>query len=380
MYIAILFYFFSVFISLIYRLKALVGFKLLIQEKRMSNSLDQKENLWLVMPCKGIDREMQDSLLSLSEYVRRNDRVKILFAIENREDKAYEFLSSHFCKDTILVTSDYKRLNSSLKNESLVRAIEKISEDGMLSDVVLFLDSDALVEDRIINTTFNLAAQGMFVTGYRSYAFEGTENWLAGSVVSSFSDELLVGQFIDKARFLWGGFMAATLQNWIAIDIIEKWQNSISDDCEATQGIKEKDLSIFFHPELLRESIFIGNTKQAFHFIKRQLQMVYLYRESAFLVFLLIKSINLIFFILMILNINWAFLFYVIGTMGVAFVQVQLNLKQSPKEKIMKVLFAPWHQLVISLAALSAFFDRNNIDWRGIHYLVDNSGKVIKRG
>jgi cellulose synthase/poly-beta-1,6-N-acetylglucosamine synthase-like glycosyltransferase len=227
----------------------------------------------LIVPCKGLDHDFDQNILSL--YGLDYDNYELFFVTESVQDPAYERLqalkrdhenNSHVKKVHILTAGQSTTCSQKLQN--LLHAYSKIPDQV---EVLAFADSDICVRrDWLSQLVWPLRKDRIGATsGYRW--FIPMDNHWASLALSSVNAK--VAQMLGNTRFMqaWGGSMAIRRDVFDRTGLKEIWSRALSDDYALTYVIKKHRYKMLFVPSCLVASHLSTTWKDLFEFCRRQL-------------------------------------------------------------------------------------------------------------
>lgn len=356
--------------SFLYRIIALIRSKMTLSKSIMPPR--NQNNTYIILPCKGLDPEMKEWLPKIADMKKEIPSLQFLFVFSDSNDSALTTLNAFEDELTYLISKEGPQFNS-LKCQNLVSALTYLREkQAHDDDFLIFLDSDAKLSSTWLKNCTDELHQNSnaILTTYRYYK---SGSYLA----STFSDELLIGQFYPKTRFIWGGLMAGKYQTFKSLEAEKTWQMAFSDDCTLTKQAQTKKIPIYFSHSLLRASTIAHAHASAF--VHRQLQIIALYRPNAFKLFLFIKTMISLFGIISFFMSLKFFLIYMAMTSIFALLQTLLTPLKLDLEMIFKIFLAPLTYLWITFLAWRAYCSPQKITWRDVQYELNKNGEVLNR-
>jgi ceramide glucosyltransferase len=203
----------------------------------------------VVVPCKGLDFELEKNLEAVFRQVYPFFEVLIVTATEH--DAAVEplrRLAAKFPGHKIrFVTAGI----SSERGEKVHNLIQAVARVDSASEVFVFTDSDSRPHlcwlQELVAPLRN--EQLGLSTGYRWYY--PTRGNLASVLRSVWNGSIATLLGNHSHNFAWGGSMAIRKSIFHRTRVLDYWQRSISDDYSMTQAMKDAKLRIHYEPRCL---------------------------------------------------------------------------------------------------------------------------------
>lgn len=249
---------------------ALSKFKL---AKSVRLTLSYRPLTALIVPCKGLDSDFDQNILSL--YHLDYENYELFFVTENDQDPAYDRL--HLLQKGHANASMAQKINiltagqshaCSQKIHNLLHAYSQIPD---AFEVLAFADSDICVrKDWLSQLVWPLRKERIgATTGYRW--FVPIDANLASLALSSMNAK--VAQMLGNIRFIqaWGGSMAMRKEVFEQIGLKQIWARALSDDFAVTYAVKKHGYRLLFVPACLVASHLSATWKEVFEFCRRQL-------------------------------------------------------------------------------------------------------------
>jgi len=227
----------------------------------------------LIVPCKGLDNDFDQNILSL--YNLEYENFELFFVTEGRQDPAYERLQTLKARHaktslarSIHILTAGQPHTCSQKIQNLLHAYSMISDSV---EVLAFADSDICVKrDWLSQLAWPLRRDKIGATsGYRW--FVPTDTHLASLALSSINAR--VAQMLGNTRFIqvWGGSMAIRRDVFVKTGLKKIWANTLSDDYAMTYAVKKQGYKILFVPACLVASHLSTTWQEVLEFCRRQL-------------------------------------------------------------------------------------------------------------
>jgi ceramide glucosyltransferase len=227
----------------------------------------------LIVPCKGLDSDFTQNILSLYHLEYKN--YELFFITENTQDPAYEKLQilkkdhkSSSLAHRIHILTAGQSTTSSQKIHNLLWGYSNIPDRV---EVLAFADSDICVRKNWLSQlVWPLRKERIGATsGYRWFV-PIDKRW-ASLALSSINAK--VAQMLGNTRFIqaWGGSMAIRRDVFEKIGLKQIWTKALSDDYALTFMVKKHRYRLLFVPSCLVASHLTTTWKEVFEFCQRQL-------------------------------------------------------------------------------------------------------------
>ncbi len=222
----------------------------------------------VIMPCKGVDEKLHETVRKLSAQTLRPARV--IFTLESKNDPAWSALEgwasewqdiAHEFVEAGLATDRGQKVHN------LLAAEQRVGED---IDVIVFLDSDAVPgEDWLAHLVAPLADDAIGVSsGYRWYTASGG---IAAGVRSAWNAATASLLADERLNFCWGGSMAIRRDRFESLDVRRYWDRALSDDYQLTRAVRDAGLRIRFVPRAIVASSDQTTYRGFMEFARRQM-------------------------------------------------------------------------------------------------------------
>lgn len=237
------------------------------------SNLSYRPHTALIVPCKGLDSDFDQNILSL--YNLKYENYELFFVTESVHDPAYERLQilrkSHrhtsLAHDIHICTAGQAHACSQ-KIHNLLHACDRTTDS---IEVLAFADSDICVrKDWLSQLVWPLRKERIGATsGYRW--FVPIDTHVASLALSSINAK--VAQMLGNTRFIqaWGGSMAIRRDVFVKIGLKQIWAKALSDDYAMTYVVKKHGYKLLFVPACLVASHLSTTWTEVFEFCRRQL-------------------------------------------------------------------------------------------------------------
>ena len=216
----------------------------------------------LIIPCKGVDSDLEDNL---RQFLSQDyPKYQVILAVASPNDPAHEYLRAIVEQSagssgpkTTLVVAGYAD-NRGEKVNNLLRGLSAVDP---AAEVLVFADADARpAHDWLRSLVAPLADPKVLVsTGFRWYLPSvGLVSQLRAAWDTSIAT--LLGD--HDHNFAWGGSMAIRTADFRRLQVAERyWANTVSDDYALTRAARDAGGLIRFEPRCLvasREDSSLG--------------------------------------------------------------------------------------------------------------------------
>lgn len=209
---------------------------------------DDVPRVVVIMPCKGVDEKLHETVRKLASQTLRPARV--IFTLESRNDPAWTALEA-WAADWAQI--DYAFVEAGLaehrgqKVHNLLAAVDRVGKDV---DVIVFLDSDAVPgHDWLAHLVAPLKDKSIGVaTGYRWYTALGG---VAAGVRCAWNAATASLLADERLNFCWGGSMAIRREGFASMRVRDYWDGALSDDYQLTRAVRDAGLRIRFVPRAI---------------------------------------------------------------------------------------------------------------------------------
>lgn len=344
----------------------------------------------VIVPCRGIDIDLQDNLEALFEQDYPN--YEVIFVVDAEDDSAVLVIeelinSKKFAK--LIIAGNAKDIGQKVHN--LRKAVLEVSKE---SKILVFVDSDARPnENWLRDLVAPLEDENIgSATGYRWFiqkngglATHFRSVWNA-SIASALGNN-------ERSNFCWGGSTAIRREIFERLKIREKWKGTVSDDFALTNALKENDLPIYFVPSCLTATVEDCTFSNLLEFTTRQMKITRIYSPNHFKISIIGSILFTLTFwtgIILLFILSgvhfWITLFFtlVIFAFGVGKAWIRLNtvklVFENYKDKLNKQLF--WQITLWTVSPILFLYNNfmaiisRKIIWRGIEYKLESASKT----
>jgi cellulose synthase/poly-beta-1,6-N-acetylglucosamine synthase-like glycosyltransferase len=341
--------------------------------KQKSDDLSDFPRVAMLIPCKGLDSNLQANAQS---WLHQNyPNYKVFVVVEALDDPAKQILEELEFKVFIAGRAE----DCGQKIHNLRYLIEQLPED---IDVFVFADSDGRLKSDWLGSLIHelLIHREDAVTGYRWFIPERSlfshfrAVWNSG-VLTLFSES-------GRGNFAWGGATALFKKTFYETDVLSHWKGSLSDDLSLTRAFYSAGRRIHFAPKAIAISEDSIHAKEFVSWIARQFLITKLYHPKLWAATF---AYHWLWFIWLVLGIFlmpvqclMIFLLFQIfqGVKAVIRLDCMRHLlERSPGSRVVAWLLSPLIGLINTVVLTSNLFSRT-ILWRGIGYRVDGPNQL----
>ncbi len=221
----------------------------------------------VIMPCKGVDDEMEHTVAMIGRQNYAD--YEVVFSFESDTDPAYAAVKgwtrdwSRPIKFVVAGLADRR----SQKIHNLLAALKEVSPDR---EVYVFTDSDVEPDEQWLGFIVAPLEDPRIgaATGYRWYLASGG---IGAGVRCAWNAATTVKLHDERLSFCWGGSTAMRRTHFESLEIARHWDRALSDDLQVTRAIQASHLGIKFVPHALVTSSDATTLAGFLEFARRQL-------------------------------------------------------------------------------------------------------------
>lgn len=352
----------------------------------------------VIAPCRGLEDGLAENIAAL--FKQNYPAYEIIFVTDRADDSSLTVVNEVIATGSsaphvfprIIIAGE--AVDCGQKVDNLRAAVLKVDPR---SEVLVFVDTDARPpSDWLRSLVAPLHDESIgATTGYRWFIP------VAGGLVSQLrsvwnaSIASALGERGGK-NFCWGGSTAIRKSTFDLLNVVERWQGTVSDDFTLTRVLQEAKLPIHFVPACLVASVGDCTARELLEFTNRQLQITRVYAAHLWKP-LLIGSLLfcVVFFgglalltVRVILDLPYGLLLaalILIYLLGAAKAYIRLKAVAIPlashKKRLSQSLPAqlllwPFASALYLFNAVAAAFSRR-IKWRGITYELKSATEAV---
>ncbi|MCL4345697.1 MAG: glycosyltransferase family 2 protein [Candidatus Thermoplasmatota archaeon] len=310
----------------------------------------------VVIPCKGIDINMEDNLKSVLKQKYTNFDVTAV--VDSEDDPSVHLIRS--LKIGIVIT------DPGYTGSGKVKAISTAIRDIPPEDVIVLVDSDTMVSDQWLSYLINPLRNDKMgaVSTYPFYIPDDSNNFWG--LVKKIWGYLGINMMEFKpARFVWGGSVAFR-RSLLDEKDFRRFTEAVSDDATLTSICMEKKLDLEYSKKAT-PTVFVRESKESFmEWSNRQMAISLSYKKSAFHVGILMYGLIIAYILTLIplsLFVWWPF---ALGYIPYLF-SISVNVNRDRKHISRTVLITLIMPFIFILNMINGN-RMSHIEWRGQRY------------
>jgi cellulose synthase/poly-beta-1,6-N-acetylglucosamine synthase-like glycosyltransferase len=209
--------------------------------------LDMGYKVAIIVPCKGLIKNLEKNLISICEQNYPDYRV--IFVLDSKKDPAFSLIQNVVKEKNNAVIEFSEKINeASGKISALISGIKKTGD----VDVYVFADSDVTPHKNwLASLVTSLSDENVgATTGFRWF-FPSN---LKSSLISAWNMASMITLLHPISTFAWGGSTAIKKTFFKKLNIESKWKKGFSDDLILTEAVKKSGYKIKFVPNCVLES------------------------------------------------------------------------------------------------------------------------------
>ena len=352
----------------------------------------------IIAPCRGLETMLYENIEAL--FLQEYPAYEILFVTDRKDDPALAVIediqeawkNKPGPANRIIVAGEAKDCGQKVHNLRIAT-----SQINAKCEVLAFVDSDARPDTSwlrnlvapLIDENLGAATGYRWFVPYRGGLASRLRSVWNASVASALGDN-------SAKNFCWGGSTAIRRSTFERLDIVKRWQGSVSDDFTLTRALHEARLPIHFTPDCLVPSIGDCDLRELLEFTTRQLKITRVYAPhlwkavllgglffasiffGGILLVLVRATLGLSFIVPLVL----LCIIFALGA-GKAFVRWQAvtlplsKYRRELKQDLMsQVVLWPFGTLLHLFNAIAAAFSQR-IHWRGITYQLKSRTEAV---
>lgn len=229
---------------------------------------DPPPRVAVIIPCKGIDERLGDTIRHAA--TQSGATLRVVCAFESRDDPAWEFVGRIAAENLPVTVERVVSRPTTARSQKIENLLAAIDYLGNWPEIYAFLDSDAVPPPHWLADLIAPLADPQVgaTTGYRWYPPE--PGLLA--VIRCVWNAAALTYLGDHARnFCWGGSMALTRETFERLDIRTRWAEALSEDFQAALAVRSAGLRVVFVPTCLLPSFADATFREFCTFARRQL-------------------------------------------------------------------------------------------------------------
>ncbi|MBK9314148.1 MAG: glycosyltransferase [Acidobacteria bacterium] len=236
----------------------------------------------LIVPCKGLDHDLEENLRAL--MVQEYREYEVIFVTESEKDPAHAIISRLIKgsrRSAWMVIAGEAR-DRGQKVHNLSAALEMLNTVDRRAEVLVFADSDARPARHWLSELVAPLGDKRIgaTTGFRWFLPDGRGAGLGtrfASALLSVWNASALALMGERSGFAWGGSLAIRRENFDKLEIKRRWQRAVSDDYVLTSAIRESGQRIKFVPMCLVASPVKVGLRDLLEFTTRQIRITRIY-------------------------------------------------------------------------------------------------------
>ncbi|MGP6239129.1 glycosyltransferase [Cuniculiplasma sp. SKW4] len=312
----------------------------------------------VIVPCKGIDLNMEDNLKSILSQSYKN--FSLVAVVDSENDPSFDLLKK--------LHIDTLKTDMSYSGSGKVRAISTALKDIPDEDIVILVDSDTMVSENWILYLINPLKKPSTgaVSTYPFYIPVDNKNFWG--MVKKIWGYLGINMMeFRPARFVWGGSVAFR-RSLIGENDFKLFSQAVSDDATITAICKRKNLAIEYSKKATPK-VLVKEDKYSFmEWSNRQMAISLSYAKSAFHVGILMYGLVIMYIIALIpltLFVWWGF---ILGYIPYLF-SIGVNVNRDRKHIARTVIITIIMPFIFILNMINGN-KMSHIEWRGEKYAL----------
>ncbi len=231
----------------------------------------------VICPCKGLEQGLERNLVALTEFNHQN--YEVFFTLASESDPAYSIVkrvaSQSRVKAHVIVAG---RANGcSEKVHNLSAAVQQVPPEF---EIFVFVDSDGRPGKSWLHHMVAPLTDSRLGATTTMRWFIPNRNDLATALLAAWNAPVVTMLTEKGPNFCWGGGTAIRRTVFEEANVLERWQNSVSDDYSMTRALNETQRPICFLPECLMPSYIETNFASLLEFTNRQVLITRVYAEK----------------------------------------------------------------------------------------------------
>jgi ceramide glucosyltransferase len=231
----------------------------------------QKGPAVIVVPCRGLDEDVEENLRTLFDQDYRDYEIR--FVVESTEDPIFPVirrLMAAYPEVRSQVFIAGRAVACGQKVHNLRVATARLPERV---EYLAFADSDARLRRQWLRALvsqlddLNVGAS----TGYRW--FVPTRPSLANRLLYSINTSVAMFFGLRSPTVVWGGSWALRRDTFESVGLRDAWKGTVSDDLVVSGLLRREGLRVVFEPACMVTSPLNATAGQLFSFVRRQYLM-----------------------------------------------------------------------------------------------------------
>jgi len=222
----------------------------------------------VLLPCKGIDRNLADTLRALDRQDYPDYRV--ICAFESADDPALALARQVADERTGSRISTAVAQPATCRSQKIENLVAAIRQAGDWPEVYAFVDSDAVPHRLWLRFLVSALPEERVgaATGYRWYVpghtLSGIVRCLWNAVAMTFLGD-------HDRNFCWGGSMAVRREFFERAGVLRRWDSALSEDFQVARATYDAGMRVRFVPQCLIPCHGDPTWREFWTFARRQL-------------------------------------------------------------------------------------------------------------
>ena len=230
----------------------------------------------VLCPCKGTEPGLEANLTALCEFDYSNFNYEIFFILASQDDPAYSVLrrlaERSRAKAHIVIAGPPEGCGEKVHN--LRSAVRQLPEEF---EALVFTDSDGRPGRHWLQKLVAPLGDGRVGAATTMRWFLPNRENLATALLAAWNAPIVTLLGENRRNFCWGGGTAIRRSVFEQANVLEEWQNSVSDDYSLTRALEHIGRPIVFVPECLTVSLATANFAGLMEFTNRQIVITRVY-------------------------------------------------------------------------------------------------------
>lgn len=231
----------------------------------------------VICPCRGLEPGLERNLTSLTEFDHQN--YEIFFVLASASDPAHSIVkrvaASSRAKAHVVIAE--KPEDCSEKVNNLRTAIQQLPADF---EYIAFADSDGRPGKAWLKRLVAPLTDSRIGATTTMRWFIPNKGNLPTALLAAWNAPIITMLSEKGKNFCWGGGTAIRRSTFEQAEVMEEWQNSVSDDWSMTRAIRRTGRSIMFLPDCLTLSYVETNFESLLEFTNRQILITRVYAQD----------------------------------------------------------------------------------------------------
>jgi ceramide glucosyltransferase len=231
----------------------------------------------VICPCRGLEPGLERNLTSLTEFDHQN--YEIFFVLASESDPALSIVkrvaASSRAKAHVMIAEKPEECGEKVNN--LRTAIQQLPADF---EYMVFADSDGRPGKSWLKRLVAPLSDSRIGATTTMRWFIPNKGDLPTALLAAWNAPVVTMLSEKGKNFCWGGGTAIRRSIFEQSEVLEEWQNSVSDDWSMTRAIHRSGRSIMFLPDCLTLSYVETNFQSLLEFTNRQILITRVYAHD----------------------------------------------------------------------------------------------------